>query len=920
MICFMLFAKSPPLNILTCKTCNNTGFVGFRKCPECRGMILGRAVEEHFLYFGYPLSPYFVALRRARRMLNSFRLIGALVFGFGFLAFFVLLAYSRGLVDELLTATFWTRGNVIQVLFWLSLGSFSYLWYRLIVRATPEEAMRYTERFGEAKAAKELLDVPTWEHAKKLSGRKKKDASGVFSPDALAAIDAGYQHAAAQKAKEFTPMHLFASLLKNDAIASVFVRLGISSKLIEARLEKIASVEQSNADPLLSDDFRQMMFQAYDSARRARDDQVFVTELLEASVNQSELLQELLYDLNVDKQKLAHVIEWARIRERLRRQYVKLRAAGARRSKHGIDRAMTAVATPYLNSFSQDLTIAAKYGYLAPCVARDKEIDEIFRIIEGGRQSVLMVGERGVGKMTMIEGIAQRMVEENVPKRLKDKRLVLLSTSSLLAGATVSGAEERLIRIMKEVSRAGNIILAINNLHDLVGMPEAGEGLDVSEALAEHLGPGKFLTLATTTPEGYKQFIANTQVGKVFARVDIAEMDKNQAIQALESKVGSLEYKHRVFFSYDALEKSVALADRFLQEDRLPESAIEVATEAASLVRTKKGERQLVTGDDAAEVISSKTGIPAVSVSEDESEKLLRLEQVMHERMIGQDEAVSLVANALRRARVEIRSKNRPIANFLFLGPTGVGKTELAKTIASVYFGGEERMIRFDMSEFQEPGTSVSRLIGAPGQKGTGLLTEAVRTKPFSLILLDEMEKADANALNLFLQVFDDGRLADSIGRVIDFTNTIIIATSNAGTPYIQGELRKGVALATIREAMVRGELQKQFRPEFLNRFDGIVLFRPLDKNEIKQIAKLMLKRVAKDLEERGVELRVEDAALDALAEVGFDPEFGARPMRRAIQDRVENKLAELILSGSLKRRDVVVLGKGGEMRVERSS
>ncbi|MBP7992790.1 MAG: ATP-dependent Clp protease ATP-binding subunit, partial [Candidatus Magasanikbacteria bacterium] len=309
--------------------------------------------------------------------------------------------------------------------------------------------------------------------------------------------------------------------------------------------------------------------------------------------------------------------------------------------------------------------------------------------------------------------------------------------------------------------------------------------------------------------------------------------------------------------------------------------------------------------------------IPSESISEDESAKLMRLEDSMHKRVVGQSEAVTMVASALRRARAEIRSKNRPIANFLFLGPTGVGKTELAKTIADVYFGSEDRMIRVDMSEYQDK-TSMYRLIGQPGQQGTGLLTEAVREKPFSLILLDELEKADPNILNLFLSVFDDGRLTDSVGRVIDFTNTIIIATSNAGTGFIQEAVRAQMPVAEIREQLLRKELKQYYRPEFLNRFDGVIVFTPLTRAEIKQVAGFMLKRVAKDLETRGVELRVEDAALEALAEVGFDPEFGARPMRRAIQDKVEDPLAELVLSGKLRRRDILVLGEGATLRLER--
>ena len=393
-------------------------------------------------------------------------------------------------------------------------------------------------------------------------------------------------------------------------------------------------------------------------------------------------------------------------------------------------------------------------------------------------------------------------------------------------------------------------------------------------------------------------------------------MTEDQAIQVVESKVGYAEYKHKVFFSYDAIEKAVKLSRKYIHELFLPGSALEIMTEAAAHTFSKKGANSLVSGEEVAQIVSEKTNIPVTTVSADESTKLMKLEEEMHKRVIGQEEAVDLVANALRRARAEIRSTNRPISNFLFMGPTGVGKTELAKTIAQVYFGGEEKIIRLDMSEYQEK-ESINRLIGMPGQKGTGVLTEAVRRAPFSLLLLDEVEKADRDILNLFLQVMDDGRLTDSTGHVYDFTNVIIIATTNAGTSYVQEQMRAGLSSDAIKDRLLHGELKQYFKPEFLNRFDGIVLFKPLTQADIKKVAALMLGRVSKDLEKKGILTEVTDGALDYLSQVGFDPEFGARPMRRAIQERIENKLAEMLLGGKLRRRDTVILGDGGEIRVK---
>jgi len=879
---------------------------------------MGRFVRGKFLYWGKPLTSYHIALRKAERRFFLIEIAIVGILGLAFLSSFFYVAAKRELFEAMFTPSFWVdpASGSFRYLFWFAIILFSYAIYRSI--AIKKDPAIVEERLYEEKTPMHPEPtMMTWEGVYGTKKAKRLDISDTFTDNAQQVLETMYVTAQKYGQEEVGINHMLFALLSSSKIQGVFIRLGIPVQSLQAQIAKaFGQPSKSGLSPRIGSDVQQILFQAYEAAYNARQEYVHVTELLVSTVRASEKIQELLYDLNVDKQKLANVIEWLRIRERLSTQYQKFRKAAARRSKHGMDRAMTAVATPFLNSFSQDITMAAKFGHLSPCVARDKEIEEMFRIIEGGRQSVLLVGQHGVGKMSIIEGIAQRMIEDDTPDRLKDKRLVGISTSALVAGTTVSGAQERLIKIMNEVAHAKNIILFINNVHDLMGSSGDTEGLDVSETLAEYLGRGQFLTFATTIPEGFNRHIANSQMGTVFAPVQVAEMDQNQAIQVLESKVGPAEYKHHVFFSYDALEQSVALAKKYLHDQVLPESAMGLMSESASIARSEKGENTLVSGEDVAKVVSAKTGIPATSITEDESAKLLRLEDEMHKRVIGQDEAVSIVANALRRARAEIRSQNRPIANFLFLGPTGVGKTELAKTIAAIYFGGEQRMIRIDMSEYQDK-SGVYRLIGQPGQQGTGILTESVRQNPFSLILLDEMEKADPDILNLFLQVFDDGRLTDSVGRVIDFTNAIIIATSNAGTSYVQEQINQGVALSEIRENIIRGELKKYYRPEFLNRFDGIVLFKSLEREEIKQIASIMLRRVEKDLEAKGIGFRVEDTALEALAEVGFDPEFGARPMRRAIQDHVENNLAEFVLQGKLHRRDVVVLGEGMSMRVE---
>jgi len=627
-------------------------------------------------------------------------------------------------------------------------------------------------------------------------------------------------------------------------------------------------------------------------------------------------VQEMLFGLGLEAPKIKNVIMWARIRERLYRQYIKYAKAHALRPKSGLDRAMTAVATPYLNNFSEDMTMLARYGHYDPCASREKEMEEIFRVIEGGGKNIILVGENGTGKMSLLEGLAQKMAGDDVPHRLQDKRLVRLKISALLSGTTPSGAVERVNNIFYEIARAGNIILCLHNIHELFGVSSGGKSsLDVAGALAENLAKNKFLTVATTNREEYARSVAGTTLNNVFTKVDVLEMTEDQAIAVVEAKIGFIEHKHSVFFSYDAIEKAVKQSHRFLHETSLPGSALEIVVEAAAYTKNHKGVNSLVTSEEVSKIVSDKTGIPTTSISAEEGGRLLHLEEEMHKRVIGQDEAVEAVASALRRARAEIRSQNRPISTFLFLGSTGVGKTELAKTIAEVYFGGEKKMIRLDMSEYQDKG-SITRLLGMPGTKGSGVLTENIRRQPFSLLLLDEIEKADKEILNLFLQVMDDGRLTDSVGNTVDFTNTIIIATSNAGTSYINESHKSGMAVPIIKEHLLHGELKQYFRPEFLNRFDGIVLFQDLEKEGLKQIAALMLKHVSLDLEAKGMEFNFDDGGLEFLVQVGFDPEFGARPMRRAVQERVESKLADLLLSGSIKRGAKITLSTGGELLV----
>lgn len=929
------FKENPPLDIINCDHCASTGRAGIGKCNKCGGKAMGFWRRGKFLYWEFPLTRYHLTLLRGRTIFNKIRRITVLILSLLIWFWAGALVYQAGalsgVVQTVATASTTTAVSFEKIpsathtLFYLGLIGFLYIFYRTIVEKDYQESVEKFDYDHEEKNIDDSVKELDWAQIKRLSNKKKKNIALSFDQDALKVLAAAYKIADDNHQARVSPTHLFCALIDISRVGTIFLRLGIPISQVRSKLQKVLSQEPelSSSDklsmPIVSDATKQILFKSYEEAFKAHQEFVGVGELTVATVFESVALQEMLYDLDISQEKLSNVIEWVRIRERLRHNYLRFEKSARRRSKHGMDKAMTAIATPYLNRFAEDLTYMSQMGYLDVTVGRDDEIKEIFRVISAGGRNVLLVGDYGVGKMSVIEGIAEKMILGDVPFKLYDKRLVRLSVSALLAGTTPSGAIERLIRIMNEIQRAGNVILFIHNIHELIGVSAGGsegEGMDVSETLVEHLNGGNFFTLATISSEGYSRKVVSSSMASAFAKVDINEMTETQAIQVLESKVGGVEYKHKVFFSYDALEKAVKLSARFIQDDYLPGSALEMMREAAAYARSKKGDNSLVSADDVATVISQKTKIPVNAVSSDESSKLLRLEEEMHKRVIGQSEAVNAVANALRRARAEMRSQNRPIANFLFLGPTGVGKTELAKTIAEIYFGGEQNVVRLDMSEYQDK-ASIYRLIGSPGEKGSGILTEAVRSKPFTLLLLDEIEKADPNVLNLFLQVMDDGRLTDSTGRTVDFTNVIIIATSNAGTAFVQTQINQGIPYDKILDQLLRGELAANFRPEFLNRFDGIILFRSLDRDSIKKIAGLMLKRVAKDLEKRGVGFEFGDGALEFLASVGYDPDFGARPMRRAIQEKIENKLAELILSGKLDRRDTIVVDADGDITVK---
>lgn len=634
-----------------------------------------------------------------------------------------------------------------------------------------------------------------------------------------------------------------------------------------------------------------------------------------------------------------------------------------------------------LDKFGRDLTQAAKNGEIDPVIGREKEIQRVIQILSRRtKNNPVLTGEPGVGKTAVAEGLALEIAKGNVPEILKDKRVVSLDLTGMVAGAKYRGDfEERIKAAIDEVKKSKNTILFIDELHTIVGAGAAEGSADAANILKPSLARGDFQVIGATTLNEYRKYIEkDAALERRFQPVKVGEPTPEQAVQILKGLRDSYEAHHKVKITDEAINAAVTLSSRYIADRYLPDKAIDLIDEGASKVRLasltspdnvkeledeiadyekekasaineqdferaarlrdeqkglqtklddakkkwqeqQKGNSGEVTAEDIAKIVSEWTGIPVVQLTKEESERLLNMENVLHERVIGQSEAVTAIAKAIRRGRVGLKDPKRPVGSFIFLGPTGVGKTELCKALAEAMFGDENAMLRLDMSEYMEKHT-VSKLIGSPpgyvGFEEGGQLTEKVRRKPYSVVLFDEIEKAHPDVFNMLLQILEDGRLTDSQGRTVDFKNTIIIMTSNVGARLItekqsslgfnsENENAEESEKKDIKE-LVTGELRKVFRPEFLNRVDDIIVFNKLNKDEIKQIAVKMLKTLENRLDKMNIKISFTDNAVSEIADKGFDENYGARPLRRAIQNEIEDPLSEQMLEGKVKDGAVV--------------
>jgi ATP-dependent Clp protease ATP-binding subunit ClpC len=816
-----------------------------------------------------------------------------------------------------------------------------------------------------------------------LLDRKENIMNGRFTEKAQRVLVYAQEEAKRMGHQVVGTEHILLGLIReSEGIASKsLVGIGLDVEKVRTQIEQLVGVGTPYAGDIgFTPRVKRVLELANEEARRQGVNYIGTEHLLLGLIMEGEgIAARVLANLNVNPEKI-----WKQVVQLLGGETEEVIMPSPNSGQAGKGSAQSN--TPALNEFGRDLTEMASAGKLDPVIGRETEIERVIQVLSRRtKNNPVLIGEPGVGKTAIAEGLAQRIISNKVPETLADKRLVTLDLSAMVAGSKYRGEfEERLKKVMEEIHLDGNIIVFIDELHTLIGAGAAEGAIDAANILKPALARGELQCIGATTLDEYRKYIEkDPALERRFQPITVGEPTTEEAIEILRGLRDRYEAHHRVQITDASIEAAVRLSDRYISDRYLPDKAIDLIDEAASKVRLlsytappdlkiieEKVERlkkekeeavlsqefekaakvrdeeqklreelaelrndwqskrdvvkSVVTPDDIAQVVGSWTGIPVKKLAQEESERLLHLDEVLHERVVGQDEAVKAVARAVRRARAGLKDPKRPIGSFIFLGPTGVGKTELGRALAEALFGKEDASIRIDMSEYMEK-HAVSRLVGAPpgyiGHDEGGQLTEAVRRKPYSVILLDEIEKAHPEVFNILLQVLEDGRLTDSAGRTVNFRNTVIIMTSNVGASFMRKEAM-GFASRRNEEteyknmrSNVMEELKRTFRPEFLNRVDELVVFHALQKDDLLKITEIMLKEVTNRLKEQGLELQIDQSAIELIAKEGNDPTFGARPLRRAIQRLIEDELSEKILEGKFTLGDVIrVTAENGKL------
>jgi ATP-dependent Clp protease ATP-binding subunit ClpC len=808
----------------------------------------------------------------------------------------------------------------------------------------------FSDFFGDGQSAGEPARRP----ATPQRQVERVDVTQFFSDATRELLQRAAQTAVEWGSLDLDSDHLLYAALQDDVVRHVLRQIDADPEGISEQIEEQADkASRTDVSPSLSPDAKAALLAAYDESRE-----------LEASyVGPEHVLLALARD---DESEAGQLLQ------RFGVSHTKLRGAVIRGVEAGGGTRETSK-TPTLDQYGRDLTEMAREGKLDPVIGRADEIEQTIEILSRRtKNNPALIGDPGVGKTAIVEGIAQRIVNDEVPETLTDRRVVQLDLAGMVAGSKYRGEfEERLKNVIDEITEnEGNIILFVDELHTLVGAGGAEGAMDAGNMLKPALARGEMHVIGATTLDEYRKEVeGDPALERRFQPVLVREPTVDETIEILHGLKDRYEAFHRVRISDEAIVAAAELSDRYVRDRFLPDKAIDLIDQASARVRlrtktkdddTRSLEEDLrrlarerdqataaedynragdlkeqidtrrsdiddrqrkrqrpaeVTAEDIAEVVSRATGIPVSQLTTEERQRLLELEQRLHRRVVGQEEAVRAIAEAVRRSRAGLGDPRRPIGSFLFLGPTGVGKTELARTLADALFGSEDLMVRFDMSEFQERHT-VSRLVGAPpgyvGYDEAGQLTEAVRRRPYAVLLFDEIEKAHPDVFNILLQILDDGRLTDAQGRTVDFKNTVVIMTSNLGADRIQQHARSGEPFERLQEDMM-DILRQSFRPEFINRIDEVIIFRALTEDQLLDITGLLLDRLERRLRAQHIEVEFAEDAVKLLAREGYDPEYGARPLRRTIQRLVENELSRLVLGGEIEPGDRIRVGVDGD-------
>ena len=762
---------------------------------------------------------------------------------------------------------------------------------------------RLIESFLNSKVKNPKLNIRITEV---VSNLEKFNLADFLSFEVARAVSDSIKFCKKRKIAEISSTLLFYFLIAhNQNLNFIFSRALLSVKEIKQFLEKYFKTISSEAQPLTmvySEDFQYSIFESLKVAEKKNHLRIEAGDIIAGLAKHDLIFKRILIDNNLKVQDIENLSWWLEdLEEKIKEskrfwQWKNLIKRGS------LGKEWTAGYTLTLDRFSIDLSEVVRKRGLPEIIGHQKEISAVERILSRREiNNVLIVGEAGSGRKSMVYALAKKSVLGESSAEVNYKRIVQLDLTNLLAQiSSTEKVEVTLDNIFREVILAGNVILVIDEFHNFISGGIRPGVIDISGVLAPYLAYPAFQIVAITTFEGlHKNIEQNPSILSLFEKVEVAEVSERETLMLLQNLSLILEQKYKKFVSYQSLRDIIVYCSKYLPAIPFPEKGMDLLDEVMVYLNQTIKDKVLLP-KHIAYIISEKTQIPVGEIEEKERQVLLNLENLIHERIINQQEAVKEVSTSLRRARAEVTTRSGPMGTFLFLGPTGVGKTETSKALAEIYFGSEDRMIRLDMSEFQSA-ADIPHLLGAPGEEG--LLTTKVRKRPFSLILLDEIEKAHPNVLNLFLQILDEGHVTDGLGRKVDFKNSIIIATSNAGYKIILQALKEKTEWFKVKQKLLDRLFEEGlFRPEFINRFDAVVVFKPLTKENLLDIADLMLKKLKKNLKEKEIEFVITEPLKERIVELGYDPTFGARQMRRVIQDKIENVLASALLSGEIKR------------------